>query len=367
MLHKLLRPARPGARAAGFTLIEVLIALGVLSIIGVGTASYIGHRLKVQKIQALQAAKGRVVRQVELALADPAHIKSSLEVLKGAHGKQNKVLLDCLMNGPSCPSDYFSAQNAHEMDYYLADNAGGYVPISGYWSTEGGPACLPPTPDSCPMQATIKFWVSCLRDRSTGGKAGSICPEISHVNLLFQLAPTPGATETLPGVNFYHPLTAAKLPEPEQFAISIPVKSILALYEQSCMSYHFVEGYGADGRIICTCLNHRPQRRANGSIISDSLGRPLCESNECPDPRDILIGFELVNGQSVPQCLGPSERKDCYRINLKTTPECADNYWISQVFYGECDLAQPNSKKKVLSKQDINCADDAALCCREYE
>jgi prepilin-type N-terminal cleavage/methylation domain-containing protein len=350
----------------GFTLVEVLVTVSLFSLLVLGVAQYFSKRLTEQKVLMLNAAKGRVIKQVELAVNDPMQIKNSIEVQTGTYGVQNKAFLDCLMSPATCPARYFDGTRPQPMDFMIADDQGGYIPMTGFWSREGASGCLPPRPDTCPMQAKVSFWFTCARDRSTG-LSSATCQEIAAVNLIFQMAPTSAKSEDNAGVNFFHPTVDGQIPNPENFAISIPSKKLMELFSQTCLSYHFVDGYRGDGTMICKCLNHRPQKNSDGTPRLDALGRPLCESNQCQQD-EILLGFEQKsNNEWAPVCLGTNMKKHCYKINLKDTPECADNYWISHIEYGKCDLIDQTSKKKAYTKQDVTCANDSALCCREYE
>ncbi|MFW7377374.1 MAG: type IV pilus modification PilV family protein [Oligoflexus sp.] len=352
-------------KVKAFSLIEVMISLAILSVILVGTLSFFSNRLNEQKNLMLRSAKMRVIKQMEHVITDPAHIKSSLEVLNGSNATHNMNFLRCLMSAEQCPANYLDKTNPKNMDYFMADGSGGYNPITGFWSKEGASGCLPPEPDNCPMQMNVKFWLTCASDRQGAGT--SSCSELSHVNLFFQIRPTIEDSESNQGVNFHHPTTSAQITNPDAFSVSIPVKDILSLFAQSCLSYHYMDGYGNDGRVICRCLNNRTQRDSQGRIIVDAVGRPLCESNQC-QPEEIFLGFETDSNQEWrPVCLGESMKKHCYKINLKTTPECAENYWITHIEYGKCDLINATTKKKVYTQDDVTCEDDSATCCRQYE
>ena len=350
----------------GFSIVEIAIALGILSVIMLGTVRFFSGRFQEQNNLMLRSAKFRVIKQMENSLVDPNNIKASLEILNGSNSQHNVNFLTCLMNPGDCPVYYFDKNNLHQLDYFTSDGAGGYIPLTSFWSKEGASGCLPPDPSICPMQTKLSFWFTCASQR-VGLGLGSVCSELSHVNLLFQIQPTALSPDSEYSVNFNHPTPTGVIGKPEDFAISIPIKDIMALYAQSCMTYHYMDGYSNDGRIICRCLNNRTKRDSNGNAMLDSVGRPLCESNQCK-PTEIFLGFEIdANNEWRPICLGEDQKKHCYSINLKTTPECAENYWITHIDYGKCSLNQGATKKKVYTIQDITCEDDSAKCCRQFE
>jgi type II secretory pathway pseudopilin PulG len=357
----------PPFNERGYSLIEAMIAFALMGFLALGISRFFQTRTVEQKNLMLNEAKLRVIKMMEQEINNPVNIKSSLEPNNGNFGPVNRDFLDCLFNPSSCNRRYWNGINPQRINFSLSDGRGGYVPLSSFWSKEGAPACLPPRPDECPMIVDVSFWLTCAARRNPGPGGGS-CPEFSDVNLLFQIRPTAPDADSNVGVNFNYPTPTGIIPNPQSYATVIPVKEIMKLYSQNCGTYHYVSGFRGDGRPICSCLNHRPLKDGRGQIRLDPAGNPYCESNACR-PGDILLGFDVgADDAWQPVCLGPRDKYHCYNINLKWTPECADNYWITHIEYGQCDVIDDGvQKKKYYTTDNVTCADDSATCCRVYE
>ncbi len=352
-------------KTSGFSLVEIMMSLAAISVLVLATATFFGKRLKEQKLLALNATKARVINQLEMTVTDPNNIRASLEVLSGNNGTNNATFLNCLVPGGVCPADFLVSSRMHPMDFMIPDGLGGYSPMTGFWSNDGIPGCLPPDDQKCPIQSKVYFWFQCEAGQVDPGNGS--CRATSHVFLLFQLLPTNAAGAQKIGVNLFHPVAQAKIDKPENFAFGMSVKDLLNLIDKNCLSYHYVDSYDSRGSLLCRCLNNRPQVDGTGKNIVDSFNRPFCQPNACKND-EILLGFEPdAKGNWIPVCLGGALKKHCYTINLQKTPECAENYWITQIDYNQCSITSTAAKKKQASTEDLVCGDDSAQCCREYE
>ena len=367
MLHfllnlRFLRRAKLGG-AAGFSLDEVMIALAITSVAAVSVTQLVSNQMQTQRMTYLKVGKAKIVSQLEEGINYSENIRASMTYLSGPNFINNWWINRCVTPGTTCPAQFVGAANMKPFDLISRNTDGSVVKLSGYWSKDGFPSCLPPTATTCPFQTRTYFYFSCPTDRATG-IAPAQCVGPSQINLVFQIVPTPPVPAIFAGMNFYYPGTNALLPNPGNIAYRMSVASFL-YSNQSCGAGQYVNGYDQAGHVICACSNHQPVVDGAGNPILDALNRPTCQTQNCPYPQ-LFIGYNMSgSGLWSPICVTPGNAW-CYQISsfaiVQGPVQCPAGFYLAQSSPGQC-YAGDSVSKTGISGMASGCGPDVGTCC----
>lgn len=343
------RPAPPAA-TRGFTLLEVMIALTIISIVAVSVMHLVASRYKEQRNNAVMIAKNHILKEVEEGITNLANLRQSMSYLGGPNNANNAVIGQCITPGVVCPAPYVGPDNRKKFDL-VTSNATGVVNLSGFWSKQGSPNCFPPTPDTCPFVVNTYYYFSCPLDRASGA-APAACSSPSQLNLVVQMVPNVGLPPTYAGLNLYFPLPDGTFPSASAVvthSAHVSVQDLRNTPSAPCPPGQYVNGYDQSGAVICACYGNQPAAQAGGGVS--------CNFNTCASWQVFTGYITAADGSWVPNCQSP-QLVGCYPVSLNGG-FCAYGYFIVDPDLSRCHNYSNPSGGYI----SVICDGDTAYCC----
>ncbi len=326
-----------GSGEEGLSLVEILVALGILGVVSVLIAQFIpkiyNSRNRIEAISARDGISMRIKRVVSRSnlvfsaqnLADPG----------------NKALLDCVDDDDSTicqttdirqplgfrlgyPRDSASAEVTGTHDNPLLYQRNGGI-------CRAGDRCTPE------WEVRSYFTAVCPSQATT-------CPKAMSIRFRYQLRNIPRLGQ--PAI--------PSLPTDEEFAdprnANLNIKIFDPFQVAECPPFSFIESILADGVAVCVC-------QPGSTKVGVKDGQPVCSPGDlrCPDNlTHRLLGFD---SQMKPICV-PRKKFQC--TNIPTSNAC--NGIVRSVQLGSCRVIRSASKKKG-SNADVTCSQNQFACC----
>ncbi len=371
-----------------YSIIEVMIGLSIMGIVGSSVVTLVGNKMNEHRLNSLQIAKDRIVRQLEEGLTNCENIQDSYTYyLNGPNGLRNRFIQTCMNASgynPStpggqytvCPPQFIGPQTFQNNRFDLwarpVPTVGGPPPISmqlsGYWNKDGEPNCQPDQ-TRCPFFVETYFYFSCPIDRSApNGALVTQCNTPSRLNLLFTIKQTDQITAMDRGFNFNYPLPNGVITNPSSRALSVSVDKCRNTPAQICPPEMFVSGYDQSGAVMCSCYSNNPKRNPpnTGNIVyqknSDGTDRNIpeeCLPNKCNNG-EIIVGYKEVNGFWEPECKTRNANRAC-----RPGKSCMPGEYLAMANIRDCRMTVVPAQKKGggPSFQPV-CNDNQFQCCR---
>ncbi|MBF0442530.1 MAG: prepilin-type N-terminal cleavage/methylation domain-containing protein [Oligoflexales bacterium] len=326
-------------KSAGFSLLELMIASGAISVIVAGAAAYFVQSQYQQKQLRISSVEKMVAKKIESVLRSPEAIKATAD--KFGNGEPGNLSLYRCLAGMTC--DITSPALQVPFILYVKNTAGLYVPLSmsnlipTTWDIDGAPTNCIPKLDTCPFVVETYYWVTCPIDAMTSRPA-TTCNQASTFHFRYQVkaSTTPSSTSKLRPIPSYPP-DSKFLPGDTAFAISIPLKELQGYPARTCPQVNQrLIGFNSDGSLKCECLSKKSHL--------DALGNLVCDDNPCPTGQKML-GFKLStagdpNADFVPNCV--AFLSQCWFLNNFPIDEwqCGAGGWFSYIDLNRCFMVQ---------------------------
>lgn len=322
----------------GFSMVEVLIAIGILGFVSVGVATLFNNVDSSISDAAVTEARDRVARDIETALLDLAQVTRSAQ--KGTDA-ETQALYKCLT--PLDKSQRNKCQT-EPRGFVMLGKGGAGRRIAGtsgnpvYYGKDGAP-CV--KGEACRFfRAETFFSATCLSAASNASERvlqGS-CDQASSIQLQYQVTPL----KALRGGRVLQPRPV------NRSASSITHFITAQQRNQECPPFSKVSGHTPDGRVICRCIPGAIQESgtAQNDTIKCTYNGAICPAGE------VWMGF-TKNGS--PDC-----RKRKRTCSKTTSSFCGDGGWVEAVNIGPCTATETTTKGY---EYDVDCPDKGVTCC----
>ncbi len=320
-----------GGRRAGFTLVESMIALGLIGVIVLAVMQFISQSSDVGLYNEALNARMSLGQTMTRAISNFDDVTRSA---KASNSPGNMQLRYCLGLAPGTCSTTSAASPA-SFDLYAVKGAvkiAGTAGQSVTYSRTGGTNCVPGP--NCPFwQARAYFYASCPNNSVT-------CDKASTINVKFDIQPANSEynNRRLKG---------------QQLTVAHRVFKSAIKDSQDCPDGSEQIGLSKDGLVQCRCRPGYTQTglTAEGQPVCQGAGVVHCNKNE------ILKGR---NPDGSPYCV-PVVRK-CGTVNFGSTDAtCPNAGWLENINLGYC---KPVGKKgKKTTSRDIKCDTNQGYCC----
>lgn len=327
-----------GANSAqsGTTLVEVIVAAGIIGAVVVGMMQYSGFASRNQKKVRAKAVMQSIAKDIEYKLKNPLSIYES--ILQG----DNVDLIQCMVPDipPGC-EDKLRKRDV-PVGFKLAtqsDTPGRPDIIAGtaaapvFYDITGRQCTFDQVKDpNCVFKAESFFYVTCPIDRpgcaqQDGTQKIYSPPDVVHVG--YQVTQMPG---TLKKLGTFDPIPKYK------YFYSLRTLDIYGPYQNSkCNLGAILKGYRADGAAICECT--QPNITKTTPPVKNRRG-VLCEATKnelltC-GPNQVWRGYRS-DGTAL--CLDFDDAYDCRHLQFEPGDEgylrgdcstlAGNGYWVS--------------------------------------
>jgi prepilin-type N-terminal cleavage/methylation domain-containing protein len=353
-------PNKIQSQSQGLSLIEMLIALSILSVISLGVASLLTDTSQVIKNTEITDVRDQIARDIESAMQKFNLVKMSAgltgqptpDVVPTDPG--NLALANCLSDHDKNRPNKCDASKRQLPFVMYSRTRGGKVPIAGgdnnsavYYSLNGSPC----SQVNCRyFRADAYFTPTCIASTAVGSarSTAQTCSQARSVTLQYQvvpLKPLPGAQRTL-----------SKRPENlEESSIEHKVSGILS--GQFCPSMAKMTGYTTDGKIVCECI-------AGAKKVANSPNNELiqCQAVAKCNAGEVWLGF----GQDgMPVCASTeSHCEDEKRTAASNGAFCGKGGWVDKISLGRC-VSDGGEGGKKGEEMEVECPDARVSCCYE--
>ena len=350
------------------TLLEVMVAVGLIGIIVAGSAQFFGATFKAQRIARIKAVYQFVAQDLANKLNTPSNLYLSLLLANNA-----SAYVRCLLNAEiTNPMDELNSvcldlnlttfdptnplpNNIFALAYQtgianlaiMTGDSGGNVQLYDTTGlpcrgpdvrTDQGQTILGPKPLNsqlypCVFQAAAYFYVSC-------GLSDPDClsgPQVVNVGYqVSQVAPIEGQSQP------FQPI-----PQSIHFT-PIQMKDILGtFYNSTCNPGALVSGYNPNGTAICSCAIPYTQA-LNASIPLVNNRGPICQmltAAQLTCPQGLLFRGVLPNGMA--NCVNPADAYNCISTgpgandinpsgSINEIQKCPAGYFVQTDYRRDC-------------------------------
>jgi hypothetical protein len=309
----------------GTTLLEAMIAIGILGIVGVGMTQFFFSSIKMDKKNKIKAVMTFLAGDIENKLKSPSTIYLSL--LDNA----NANLIQCVLGTLTGCTNSLVTYNANNPNYFALNYATG---VSSAARMTSASANNPTYYDKDGLITTIRakrvfvaktfFYATCDPVDGTTCLRGPASVQVAYV-----VSQIPG---TLPefGTGIFR-----DIPRAVHF-FSHQVKDILGTFNTStCNPGAVISGYDRRGYATCRCSSPYIQ----GTFPNNRFG-PICRlllaaEVYCPNPNTVFRGL-TTDGRA--NCLPASAAYDCISgtpLNL-VGARCPAGYWVQEDIRPNC-------------------------------
>ncbi len=323
----------------GTTLLETMIALGLIGVIVVGVSQFFSQTFKAQRRARIKTAYQFIAQDIENKLKNPGSIYASVmndgsgNALCIAPGPSCVVspLTQCLLGfGNGCTTQLTqhnpAAPNYFALNYAMYTSNDSGLVTSGdannpiYYNADGVRCTL--GSKLCMFKA-VTFWYGVC-------ETSAPCTQASEIHVAYQVSQiTPNPLPELG--NPFPPLPAST-----HFFMH-QVKDILGAWmNNSCYPGAVVIGFSRQGRPLCEC---RPPYVATG--VSGSRG-PVCRlilapELTCSDPNTVFRGL-TTDGRA--NCVSVNDAYDCVSPvatgTIGQAAVCPAGYWTQDDSRTDC-------------------------------
>lgn len=327
----------------GFTLVEVMVALGILGILIAGTTFFITSTSDRARWTEAIGMRNEISQSVNKAAGNYQDILRS-SVASAAAG--NIALRGCLdPDGDVC--NVTGAASRMPFELVLARTgprqiAAGTISNPVRYSRDGVINCDPARHNGCPFwTARSWFWAECAGGTPT-------CNQANTIFVVTQVTPTNAAYLSRPITSI--PTDAELAVNAQRFAVSHRVVGTFR-QQSACPAGTMQDGLKPDGSIRCVC-------RYSGTPTGiDADGHPICTL-----PALSCAANEWLQGRGRdgrPICR--RTRRQCGWITFNSQDAtCPHGGWLTEIDLGEC-RAGTGSKKS--SSRAITCDRNRGRCC----
>jgi prepilin-type N-terminal cleavage/methylation domain-containing protein len=349
-----------------FSIIEVMIGLAIMSIVGSTVVTLVGNKMRENRLNSLQIAKDRIIRQVEEGLTNYENLQDAYTVSFGALINPNNREMGICMNAGAvvagavsvpCPANFIGSANYLQNTFDLWARPVPTVPgmqpvpirLSGYWSKDGEPNCEPSLRD-CPFYVTTYFYFTCPLDRSgSNAPPATQCITPSRLNLLFSIRGTGGDNRLNKGFVFDYP--PANI-DPKSRVISVSVDAVRNTPAQICPPKMYISGFDHSGAVVCACYSNRPVPGSNPNIPAG------CQDNGCADD-EVIVGYNGNDGNWNPVCKKPKTLRACIPSKV-----CSGSDYMTKADLKKClPFMSAPTKKNTGPGFTFNCGNENFECC----
>ena len=359
-----------------FSIIEVMIGLAIMSIVGSTVVTLVGNKMRENRLNSLQIAKDRIIRQVEEGLTNYENLQDAYaRDLDGVISANNRDMGKCMDAGvfdsgtisDTCPPNYIGPGNYLQNSFHLwarpGPTAAGMQPVtirlSGYWSKDGVPNCVPePGVRDCPFYVTTYFYFTCPLDRSAPtATPATQCITPSRLNLLFSIRGTGVDNPFNKGFVFDYPPANIN---PLSRVITVSVDAVRNTPAHSCPPKMYISGFDQSGAVVCACYSNNPTKVMGVVQMRPNSNIPVgCEDNGCAND-EVIVGYDGIDGNWKPVCKKPhSQQRACIPSKV-----CSGSDSMTKADLKKClPFMSAPTKKNTGPGFTFNCGNENFQCC----
>lgn len=330
----------------GLSLIEMLIAVGLIGVVGLVLTRYVSNVGAVRSSMTLVSSRDAIARRIHHQIKNLDNIRASAE---DASNSGNTALRACLTKGDGAPCTIltpgaqvpflFSVKVAANRRVLAGPTSGGGIK----YTQSGADNCTGSTDKCGAFVAHAYFWANCRTGETSCDQASSIFVRyqvVSTVNGLNGLA----LPNSPPGAN-------ATFKTQATHATRLTIAEAFRQKGATCGDYSQAAGYDSAGNIICKCM-------IGYDTITDRSGT-RCRARATCQNTEIFEGFDA---KGLPICA--PRVLDCRRVEFDDAsggaPRCPPGGWLSNLNLGTC---RTGAATKKASNSEVACDTNEGECC----
>jgi hypothetical protein len=360
---------------AGTTLLEVVVALGILAVIVAGLSTFLGNQIITSGRQNESRTQLRLADRIRETISDPDNIRASID-----YGT-NPMLRNCVYSTGPCDATVQSAY-ANPFDLYQATTDGAGVQSGvhvggGVHYDKKGDICTAGTV-GCIFQVNTYFWATCDFDNTATRKPLSSCSVSRYLNFRFMVRYVPPTPPPAGGPKLKHyPPQGDFEGNVTAFAVRMRTADVIQKLDQTCPPNQIVKGIKTDGTPICQCrngnkLNIEANLNTTTSVIIDPRSNLnlSCGPQQCPNANDIMVGYKPdgdIKCINQNECGNPASpvysQCPCFTTAVNSTTgygDCGPGYWMVNFQFGVCR----GVTTKKAGPEVVECDDNEIRCCK---
>lgn len=251
----------PRGNSSGFSLVQMLVGIGVSSILLTGFLSYFSNVQNQMQRDRLMATRDHLLRQVQASLFNPKSYSYTI----GRNDQINKSLAICLFGDQSNPEnpaqcEALAAAALPNDQGFALYSPGATTPVSGpkgqpaYFNLDGQ-NCTGPEAEKCPLQVETWFQASC--------SVGAACGKASDLSLFYSVSTSPSSKYSLKSI--------ANITTPIAYSTVMGNHKPGAYHEDDALTADAgSSGASAGPNISCTTRSYTVQK-PHGASFRDEL------------------------------------------------------------------------------------------------
>ena len=348
----------------GASLVETIIALGVLSVVVVGTTKFVGDNLSSTQKEKYRGARDQLIYLISESLNNRENI-----AISAANGSVfNKALANCIQfdginEGPCQAIGIKNAKsfNLHTVSGDAKSQVIARAPNKGKSLFYNWDLTMSPDPDEAKMNPIVYFWAECGIN-PVSGKINSSCNKAANIYLSFVVQPVAGpysvnyaGRKKTPYYFYPYPRgvisVSGKINKRRLYknATVISANEITSRENSVCPLGRYLKGYDSSGKKICECFTKN------------------CTAKKCKSDQ-VIVGYE-ESGQPICRSLTDQSDFECKSKNSANI-SCPVNHWLISVYADKCEGSAKFEKKgkggwASKAKWEISCGGNEQFkCCR---
>lgn len=354
---------RRAFRSAGFSLLEMIIAAGLVGTIAMMTASYMGNITDGAKYERGRSMQENLVERVRLVAASPEALRDSInQAAVGTSNQGNRALKDCMDRSLPCLNTSAESQlgfNLWQSNGRTMERVAGPASDPVAYDDKGRRGCDRGR-RGCLFGAEAYWWATC-----PGGAVSCAIPDTVHVRV--RTVPLNQPARGTP----FRPYPANFDSDKTAFAVAVRGADINMKLGDQCRANEKQIGYDSVGRPVCRCVI-TPLATVKGKAPEDPPPDG-CKEQICPtyidksagisvELRMVLVGYD---DQGRMRCAKPDQVETCWEVNLRDGGDCGPGAWMMRVDYGECKSEDPDKSGKGGTRDVVSCTNDKGTCCKQ--
>lgn len=348
----------------GASLVETIVALGLLSVVVLATTKFVGDNLTATQKEKYRGARDQLVYIISESLNNRENL-----ALSAANGSAfNRSLANCIQfeNINSGPCDAIGIENAKSFNLHVLSGDGknqviARAPNKGESLFYNWDLTTSSDPGKAKMNPIVYFWAECGINPITGNINNS-CNKASNIYLSFVIQPVNGSYSVnyngrskAPDYFFPYPRGVislkGKIKKKKLYlnATVVSANEISSRENSVCPIGKYLKGYDSRGKKICECFTEG------------------CSAKKCLESQ-VIVGYK---DEGQPICRSLTDKNDftCLTINSANI-SCPANHWLISVYADKCEGSAKFEKKgkggwASKAKWEISCGGrEQYKCCR---